>query len=208
MGRPPARGRLQSQPPVFSRGGRHRLARDNRHTADCSTRRLYSSDRWIRVYPNYASPPSLARSDQRSAPPHPPPHARMRRDLGHANPVRRRDFAPASRHGKASGEGILRPAPSHAPRATPHTRQTPQPDRARYSGRPRTAGPLRLHPPSLFTACTLSNNANTSRPRGAPDGLRLCLRQRRTKIPTSCPIYCGHREPTQRLPSKSCPSSA
>jgi hypothetical protein len=203
------RSRLQSPPPVFCRGGRQRLARDNRHTTDGSTRRPYSSDRWIRVYPSYAGPLSLAHSNQQSTPPHPPPHARMRRDLGHANPVRRRDSAPASRHGRASSEGILRPAPSHAPRATPHTRQTPQPDRARYSCRPRTAGPLRLHPPPpLQTTSTPSNNASTSRPRGAPDSLRLCPRQRRTKTPTSCPIYCGRREPTQRLPSNSCRSSA
>jgi hypothetical protein len=209
MGRPPARGRLQSLPPASSHDDPHRLARDNRHTADGSTRRPCSSGRWTHVYTSYVGPPSSARTDQQSAPPHPPPHAQMRQDRGYADPVRRRDFAPASHHGKASGEGILRPAPSHASKATPHMPQTPQPNRARYSGRPRTAGPLRLHPPPpLQTAGMLSNNASTSRPRGAPDGPRLCPPQRRTKTHTSCPIYCGRKEPTQRPPSKSCRSSA
>jgi hypothetical protein len=129
-------------PSVSSRGGRRRLPRGNRRKASGSTRRPDSACHWPHGYPSSADPPSLARSAPRSSPHRLPLHARMRRDLSHADPVRRQDSTPTSRHERASGEGILRLAPNHAPRAIPHTRQIPQRGRTRYSCGPRTEGPL------------------------------------------------------------------
>jgi hypothetical protein len=149
-------------PSVSSRGGRRRLPRGNHRKANGSTRRPDSACHWSHGYPSSADPLSSARSAPQSSPHRLPLHARMRRDLGHANPVRRQDSAPSSCHGRASGEGILCPAPSHTPRAIHHTRQTPQQGRVRYSCGPRTEGPLRFHPPPLpQTVGTLRNNANT-----------------------------------------------
>ena len=162
-----------------------------------------------RGYPSYAGPLSSARTDQRSAPPHPPPHARRRPDRGFADLARRQDFAPASHHGKASGEGTLRPAPSHVPRAIPRTPQILQPNRAHCSGRRRTEGPLRPHPPPPpQRAGMLSKNVSTSRTRGAPHGLRRYPPRRKTKTHSNCPTCCGRKEPTRLPASWSCRSSA
>jgi hypothetical protein len=135
---------------------------DNNRTVNGSIQKPDSACHWTHGYPSSADPLSSTRNDPRSLPHRLPLHARMRQDLGHANPARRQDFAPASRHGRASGEGILRPAPSHAPRTIPHTRQTPQQGRARYSCGQRTKGPLRFHhPPLLRTAGTPRNDVST-----------------------------------------------
>jgi hypothetical protein len=100
---------------------RQRHPRDSRCMASDSARRTYSGERWIHGYPNSAEPPSSAHNAPQSAQLCLPLHARMRRDPGHADPTRRQDFALAARQGRASGEGILRPTPSHAPRATLHS---------------------------------------------------------------------------------------
>jgi hypothetical protein len=100
------------------RGGPQRQPQDSRRMASDSARRPYSGGRWIHGYPNSAGPPSSAHNAPQSAQAHLPLHARMRLDPGHADPERRPDFAQVDRPGRASGEGILRPTPSHAPRAT------------------------------------------------------------------------------------------
>jgi hypothetical protein len=194
MGRPPAQGRLQTLPPASSRGGPHRLGRDNHYTAVDSIQKPCSNGHSTHGYPSYAGPLSSARIDQRSAPPHPPPHAQRRPDRGFADPARRHDFAPASHHGRASSEGTLRPTPSHAPRAIPRTPQILQPNRAHCSGRRRTEGPLRPHPPPPpQRAGMLSKNANTSQTRGAPHGLRRYPPRRKTKTHSNCPTCCGRK---------------
>jgi hypothetical protein len=104
MGRPPAQGRLQSPPPASSHGGPHHLGRGSRHTAVDSIQKPCSNGHSTHGYPSYASPLSSARTDQRAALPHPPPHAQRRPDRDFADSARRQDFAPSSHHGKASGE--------------------------------------------------------------------------------------------------------
>jgi hypothetical protein len=97
-------------------------SRDSRCMASNSARRPYSGECWIHRYPNTVEPLSLAHNAPQSAQLRLPLHARMRRDPGHADPTRRQDFALADRPGRASGEVILRPTPSRAPRATLHNR--------------------------------------------------------------------------------------